>query len=109
VLTRDQGPKARRAHYPEIFLGYTPLADVHKSADIARVHVAKDFNHWCVMSDLELPENASQIVDFCPAFLRVGGGFFLLYVIQGQTQLLFSTTRDEDGFTFQVTLDCPEG
>ncbi|KAK0634072.1 hypothetical protein B0T14DRAFT_508339 [Immersiella caudata] len=103
------GPKAHRSHYPDVFLGYTPLADVHKSADIARVHIASDFNHWCVMSDLELPENASQIVDFCPAFLRVGGGFFLLYVIAGEMQLLFSTVRDEDGFTFQVSLECPKG
>ncbi|KAF1836044.1 hypothetical protein BDW02DRAFT_617069 [Decorospora gaudefroyi] len=103
------GPVCKRANYPDVFLAYKPLANVHKSADITRIHVEKDYNHWCVMSDLELPENATQIIDFCPAFLRFGSGFFLLYAIQGETQLIFSSTKDEDGFLFQVSLDCPEG
>ncbi|KAF2838469.1 hypothetical protein M501DRAFT_1016569 [Patellaria atrata CBS 101060] len=102
------GEKDSRREYPQITLGFVPLKDVHTSEDLASVQFASGLD-WTLSSNVDLPENATQIVDFTPALLPIGPGYFALYVIQGQTQLIFSTIAPPGGHTYQATLQCPQG
>lgn len=66
-----------------MIFAYVPLDDVHQSTDLARIQVDAEFTSWSLVSDLSLPENASNLVALCPGYLPIGNGVFVLYEIQG--------------------------
>ncbi|KAF1829335.1 hypothetical protein BDW02DRAFT_602640 [Decorospora gaudefroyi] len=103
------GPKHPRQLYPAALISYVPIEDAHSSADLARISVDSLQSEWRFHNDVELPENATELVDVCPASLPVGTGYFVLYVIQGQTQLVFIGTPTASGFSFKVSLKAPSG
>ncbi|RYP05955.1 hypothetical protein DL764_003459 [Monosporascus ibericus] len=103
------GPKNPRASYPPVMLAYVPLDQVHNSSDLARVAVDSSQSTWTLKTDVELPENAAQVVDVCPAILPAGTGFFVLYLVQGKIRLIFETMPDSSGFSFKVALQAPPG
>ncbi|KAL8321690.1 hypothetical protein RB593_004002 [Gaeumannomyces tritici] len=100
--------KHRLQSYPTVVVGYVPLDSLHSSQDLARVSMQSSLSSWSLKTDVELPENAGQILDFCAASLPIGSGYFVLYIIQGQSQLLFCTDADAR-IPFKVALDAPKG
>ncbi|KAK4450850.1 hypothetical protein QBC34DRAFT_436864 [Podospora aff. communis PSN243] len=101
--------KAAGALYPEVLVSYVDLGSVHQSTDVARIQFSGHFESWTAASDFDLPENASDMLDLCPAVSPLGPGYFALYRIQGQERLAFLTTNKVSGFGFEVALACPAG
>ncbi len=61
-----------------------PLEEVHTYEDLATVQIKEGLSDWTLSNNVDIPENASQILDFLPASLPIGSGYFALYVIQGE-------------------------
>ncbi|KAK0649721.1 hypothetical protein B0T16DRAFT_410613 [Cercophora newfieldiana] len=101
--------KVAGATYPEVMVSYVALNSIHKSTDVARVKFEDAFRSWSFASDFDLPENASDVIDLCPAVSAYGPGYFALYRIQNQPRLVFLTTQKVSGFPFEVALACPPG
>lgn len=101
--------KAAGALYPEVLVSYVHLGSVHQSTDVARIQFSGQFESWTAASDFDLPENAGDMLDLCPAASPLGPGYFALYRIQGQERLAFLTTNKVSGFAFEVALACPAG
>lgn len=89
-----QGHKTSKQSYPPIILGFVPLEEVHTSEDLATVQITENHNDWTLSNNVDIPENASQIVDFIPASLPIGSGYFALYVIQGELCTRFGIAGD---------------
>lgn len=97
-----------RDRYPEIYLAYKPLHEIHYSSHMALITVPRLATHWHFSTHrLRLPENASQILDFSPARTPDGPGMFVLYAIQGKTKLLYSAT--DTRYSYIVSMEAPEG
>jgi hypothetical protein len=81
--------------------------------DIARVSVKQDEStlaySWNLFTDIQLPVNASAIIDTALGTLTVGRGLFVLYEIQGQERISFITLEKRFGQTFQTILGAPPG
>ncbi|KAL8689150.1 MAG: hypothetical protein Q9218_005112 [Villophora microphyllina] len=93
--------------YPETVFAYVPIEQVSKAADLARVIVNPNFDGWQLATNLHLPEDAFKIVDICPGRLQLGRGFFSLYLIQNQLQLMFTTSDQK--YPASYKLGCPAG
>ncbi|KEF61146.1 uncharacterized protein A1O9_02711 [Exophiala aquamarina CBS 119918] len=108
TLTRVfMGPMAPTIMFPDVVLAFKE--DIRDSQDVARVAIEEDYSGWTLETDFELPENAAEIHDICPAVLPIGNGYFCLYSIQGETKLLFKTITLFNGFPYQALLTCPQG
>jgi hypothetical protein len=86
------------------------------NADIARLSIKQDESSqstttysWTLLTDIQLPVNASAIIDTALGTLSVGRGLFILYEIQGQEQIAFVTLEKRFGQTFQTILGTPPG
>ncbi|KAJ2904105.1 hypothetical protein MKZ38_008823 [Zalerion maritima] len=101
------GPKTPEFHYPEIVIAYKSPAEINGASDVARVKVTENFSSFDVMSDFEIPEDASGVDDIVPATTAVGRGYFCLYTLQGEQRLIFATTDKLNGYGFKVPLTCP--
>ncbi|KAL9584262.1 MAG: hypothetical protein Q9203_004732 [Teloschistes exilis] len=93
--------------YPETVFAYVPIGQVSKASDLASVIVSANFDGWQLANNLHLPEDAFKIIDICPGRLQSGRGFFSLYLIQNELQLMFTTSDQK--YRASYKLGCPHG
>ncbi|KAE9371700.1 hypothetical protein N431DRAFT_559154 [Stipitochalara longipes BDJ] len=93
--------------YPQVLFAYVPLDSVHQSTDLARIQVDKNFNTWKLTSDVSLPENAFKLISLAPGNLPFSSGVFVLYEIQDELQLIFTTVGLDINWSWR--LGCPAG
>ncbi|PKY06356.1 hypothetical protein P168DRAFT_325235 [Aspergillus campestris IBT 28561] len=97
--------------YPPTLLQYQTT--VHESHDLASIAVKKENGSysWDRETDVQLPENASNILAIQPMVAKLGDhtlpGYATLYVLQGETQLIFQTVNVQHKYS--KTLKCPPG
>ncbi|QRV95144.1 hypothetical protein RhiJN_23162 [Ceratobasidium sp. AG-Ba] len=82
------GP-AVKDKYPQLIVGFHTIGG---KSDIARVTVDVPRKTWAWKHDIELPENASKILDMVPGNSIFGPGLFFLYDMTETKTLLFMGT-----------------
>ncbi|RYP10379.1 hypothetical protein DL764_000713 [Monosporascus ibericus] len=101
------GPRPAGQSFPEILAAHTELENPQSAFELSRVVMNNDLTDYTIDPDFEIPEDATNVYGVAPAVTQIGRGFFMLYELQDQPRLVFSTTDKVGSTTFTVLLQAP--
>ncbi|KAK3337258.1 hypothetical protein B0T19DRAFT_396897 [Cercophora scortea] len=106
VMVGNCGPEEE---YPLVLVTFKVTGKIASTEDVARVNMESDQSSWALSSDVQLPENATEIYHLLPVTIDLDPGYVAVYRIQDKTSMVFIATEEHFDEVAHVPLPCSKG
>lgn len=97
------------AQYPLLIAAYKLVHKTSTNGNIARILIndSGESPKWKWSENVRIYEQAKDATAVCAGRLKVGDGIFVLYKVQSETCLMFTTTDEDDYGSYVIALNVP--